>query len=117
MSESSRPPSPNKQDGNTGDSGKNGKVPVKKSKNNGVSRKIRGTGYPSEAQLERYRRRIRVELVRDKKDEFGLVFASELKALMELPNNTRKINLDSLAYYLHTGFSQGINLYLMATRN
>ena len=69
MEETSRPSSPKEQEGKT----ERG-APEKKCNNNGVSRKIRGTGYPSEAQLERYRRRIRVELVRDKKDEFGRNF-------------------------------------------
>ena len=41
------------------------------SKNLGVARKQKKNEYPSEQALQRYRRRIRVELVRDVKDKYG----------------------------------------------
>ena len=46
----------------------------KKNQNLGVARKIRGSGYPTDEQLSRYRRRIRVELVKDRQDAFGRNF-------------------------------------------
>ena len=45
-----------------------------KKQNLGVARKLRGSGYPTEEQLSRYRRRIRVELVKDRQDAFGRNF-------------------------------------------
>ena len=44
------------------------------SKNLGVARKQKKNEYPSEQALQRYRRRIRVELVRDVKDKYGRNF-------------------------------------------
>ena len=44
----------------------------------GVARKIRGSGYPTDEQLDRFRRRIRVELVKDRKDEFGRNYWSKM---------------------------------------
>ena len=46
----------------------------KKTRAPGVARKIRGSGYPTDEQLSRYRRRIRVELVKDRQDAFGRKF-------------------------------------------
>lgn len=47
---------------------------TQKKQNLGVARKLRGSGYPTDEQLSRYRRRIRVELVKDQRDAFGRNF-------------------------------------------
>ena len=70
----------------------------KKNQNLGVARKIRGSGYPTDEQLSRYRRRIRVELVKDRQDAFGRNFWGKMDETKRIFCASGNHNLHIRAY-------------------